>query len=238
LAAVAEILGYIEDHLFEVATILVGVIYIAYRLVRFIRWFLEQVYMGCRENQVTDMPVVFTKYRVSGQIGCLKVNGQVDEVRRSTDGVLVLVQEKVRKSAVVREDDIVELSLLRALFVQSVPAGQLVAIKGFINVVNRDTGTEGVCEVALYDDERVQNLARAYYNVQTGRREARKRNLVKVCGSCQHLRACYPRLHVDDDDDNGGVYKDEGFGNYGPGWSIGGVPGGLGYPDFPVDERG
>lgn len=225
MAAVGEILGYIEDHLFEVATILVGVIYIAYRLVRFIRWVLEQAYMGCRENLVTDMPVVFAKHRVSGQIGCLTVNGQVDEVRRSTDGVLVLVQEKVRKAAVVREDDIVELSLLRALFVQSVP-GQLVAIKGFINVVNRDTGTESVCEVNLYDDERVLNLARAYYNVKTGHREARKRNSVKVCASCQYLRACYPNLDLEDDDD-GGLSKDDGFDTHAPGWSVGGMRGGL-----------
>lgn len=209
MEALADFLGLTERQAYLSLFMACSTTYLLYRLSRLIRWIGELRASAGRLDAIKRSPVVFAEREVAGFLGDVRVRGRIDEVRRFPNGVMVVGDIKARKTSTVFDDDIVELSLYRSLLMQSMP-GQRVSPKGYIRIVNPDTGAESYEEVELFGDAWAEELGIRYHEVKNGSRQAVKSNRVSVCGKCEFVRDCYPRLSGQRSD-NGLVNQHDGY---------------------------
>lgn len=209
MEALADFLGLTERQAYLSLFMACSTTYLLYRLSRLIRWIAELRASAGRIDAVKRSPVVFAEREVVGFLGDVRVRGRIDEIRRLPNGVMVVGDIKARNAATVSDDDIVELSLYRSLLLQSMP-GQRVSSQGYIRIVNPDTGAESYEEVDLFSDAWAETLGGRFHEVKSGSRQAKKNTLVSVCGKCEFVRDCYPRLSRRGSDD-GLLNQHDGF---------------------------
>ncbi len=190
--------------------------------------FIARKAADSRIRKIKSMPVAFSEYDVEGSFFGIEVVGRIDEIRRFGSKVLMVGDIKTRPVWQVKPEDVEALSLYRYLLAKE-KGGVLVASTGYIRFIDPDTGAESFKEVSLHGDAWCIALIRRYAEVALGNRPATQKANVASCGKCEFVSACY-RLKDDsdeDEDDDDPLLCHDGYTNSAPGWSIGGLGGGL-----------
>lgn len=166
-------------------------------------WIEPATGQGAYEAERSAMPgelagatLVMSEERrlLRASLGSHQLVAKPDQVFRTGDGRLVLVENKTRQRAIAYDGDIIELSVQAYTLRHSRPANLLrspVADYAYVRTVGN--GRSKYVRVNLLGDNALSELADRYVAIRARRRAPSSQSNVNACGKCAYRPKCPAR---------------------------------------------